>query len=299
MAITVNTNVGSLQVQRNLNSATAGAQKAMQRMTTGLRINNAGDDAAGLVISKTLEAQQRGSEVAILNSQNGTNMLQVAEGYLDTMQSNLLRIRDLTLQAMNGGQGLAEVKGLESEAKLRVDEINRISNGAKYGEFLLFNKAINAGDTDDNMILQIGAGYEAATNTINIKGVFINSELSKLTAVSPAASGIQALTFTDASTTTGIAGRTDFETLLQQIDAGVKAISERRGVIGASQNRLAGTVEALGIQNENLSAANSRIKDADIAKESSEYTKYSILQQASAALLVQANQTPNIALTLI
>ena len=117
MAIIVNTNVDSLKVQRNLNAATAGASKAMERMTTGLKINNASDDAAGLVISKGIETQQRGSEVAIKNAQNGINLLQTAEGNLDQVQNHLLAIHDLTLQAMNGVIRFLKYKLLKTKQK--------------------------------------------------------------------------------------------------------------------------------------------------------------------------------------
>ncbi len=290
MAITVNTNIGAMQAQRNLNIATNGMNKAMERLSTGLRINNAGDDAAGLMIAKSLESQQRGSEVAIKNSLDGTNMLQVAEGNLATMQDNLLRIRDLALQAMNGSNGLEQVKALSDEANLRAMEIERTATGAKYGDFTLFSSTNPA-----NIYLQVGAGWEKATNTIDIAGVFKEATFSLLTGSSMAATDFS---FMNAAGT-AVIDRAGFEQIIKDIDAGVKSISSRRGEIGATQARLEGTVEQLTIQNENLTAASSRIMDADIAQESSNFIKYQILQQASASLLVQANQTPNIAISLI
>ncbi len=288
MAIVVNTNIASLQAQRNLGSATIGMNKAMERLATGYKINNAGDDAAGLMISKSIEAQQRGSEVAIKNSQDGFNLLATAEGNLDTMQNNLLRIRDLCLQGMNGGQGPEQIAALAKEATLRMEEINRTSNGAKYGDFLLFDPART---TPEPILLQIGAGADKATNTVDVGAVFTKATFSSLTGAATAT--------VDFSSFTGATARDDFEELLNQLDTGIKAISARRGEIGATQNRLDSTVEQLTIQNENLSAANSRIKDADVARESSNFIKYQILQQASASLLTQANQTPSIALSLI
>jgi len=294
MAIIVNTNVDSLKVQRNLNAATAGASKAMERMTTGLKINNASDDAAGLVISKGIETQQRGSEVAIKNAQNGINLLQTAEGNLDQMQNHLMAIHDLTLQAMNGGYSVSEVQALENEAKSRAEEIDRIANGAMFNEFKLFDKDKTA--TTSTLQLQVGANSDAETNTISVNKVFYDARMSTLTG------GAGSATFSFTSGTAGsetIKTRAQFETLLEDVKTGIKEISERRGVIGASSVRLNAAVDNLTVQNENLAAANSRIKDADIAKESSNYTNKSILQQASASLLVQANQAPSIALTLI
>ena len=294
MAIIVNTNVDSLKVQRNLNSATAGASKAMERMTTGLKINNASDDAAGLVISKGIETQQRGSEVAIKNAQNGINLLQTAEGNLDQMQNHLMAIHDLTLQAMNGGYSVSEVQALENEAKSRAEEIDRIANGAMFNEFKLFDKDKTA--TTSTLQLQVGANSDAETNTISVNKVFYDATMSTLTG----GAGSATFAFTNgAAGSETIKTRAEFETLLEDVKTGIKEISERRGVIGASSVRLNAAVDNLTVQNENLAAANSRIKDADIAKESSNYTNKSILQQASASLLVQANQAPSIALTLI
>lgn len=287
MAIVVNTNIDSLRVQRNLNSASTNMSKAVERLTTGSKVNQAADDAAGFVIAKGLEAQQRGSVVAQNNAQTGINLLQTAEGNLDVIQDHLLRIRDLTLQAMNGGYSYDEVKAMEDEVLARTAEIDRISNGAKFNEFELFP----TGGADD-LVLQIGSNSDEATNTITVTGVFIEATTSVLTgrAGNP-------IKFTDG--VSDIVDLTEFRQILDDLDTGIKEISTRRGTIGAITNRLESAVEALDIQNENLLAAKSRIMDADIGEESSNYTKYQILQQASASLLVQANQSPSIALSLI
>lgn len=293
MPIIVNTNVDSLKVQRNLNKATTNASLAMERLTTGLKINFAGDDAAGLVISKGIETQQRGSEVAMKNAQNGINMLQTAEGNLDAMQEHLLSIHDLTLQAMNGGYSPVEVEALQNEAVARAQEIDRLANGAMFNEFKLFDPTIDSTNPKANLLLQIGANSDKDTNTIEVTRVFYDARMSTLTG------GVGSQTFTYLTPTGEIQDRADFETLLDKVKVGIKEISARRGVIGAATIRLNAAVDNLTIQNENLSAANSRIKDADIAKESSRYTNQTILQQASASLLVQANQAPSIALSLL
>ena len=286
MAIVVNTNVDSLKVQRNLNHATTNMSKAVERLTTGLKINQAADDAAGLVIAKGLEAQQRGSVVAQNNAQTGINLLQTAEGNLDVIQEHLLRIRDLTLQAMNGGYSAEEVQAMEDEVVERTAEIDRISNGAKFNEFQLFPTG-----GADPLVLQIGAQSDKATNTIEVEGVFTEATVSVLTGRVG-----QAIKFIDGG---DIIADADFRTMLDQIDVGIKEISTRRGTIGAITNRLNSAIDSLDIQNENLLAAKSRIMDADIGEESSNYTQYQILQQASASLLTQANQQPSIALSLI
>ena len=287
MAIVVNTNIDSLRVQRNLNSASTNMSKAMERLTTGSKVNQAADDAAGFVIAKGLEAQQRGSVVAQNNAQTGINLLQTAEGNFDVIQEHLLRIRDLTLQAMNGGYSYDEVKAMEDEVMARTAEIDRISNGAKFNEFALFPQG-----GGDDLVLQIGSNSDELTNTVTVADVFTEATVSVLTgrAGNP-------IRFTDGIS--DIVDLTEFRDILDAVDVGIKEISTRRGTIGAITNRLESAVEALDIQNENLLAARSRIVDADVGEESSNYTKYQILQQASASLLVQANQSPSIALSLI
>lgn len=286
MAIVINTNVDSIKVQRSLNSATTKAATAMERMTTGFKINQAADDAAGLVISKGLEAQQRGSVVAQNNAQTGINLLQTAEGNLDSIQNHLLRIRDLTLQAMNGGYSADEVKAMEDEVVARAAEIDRISNGAKFNEFSMFPTG-----TADPIVLQVGANSDKDTNTISVEGVFTEATVSVLTGRTG-----EPIKFLDGGAAIADA---DFRTLLDDLDTGIKEISKRRGTIGAITNRLNSAIDTLDVQNENLLAAKSRLMDADIGEESSNYTQNQILQQASASLLVQANQTPQIALSLI
>ncbi len=290
MAIVVNTNVQSLQVQTNLNNVSNAMNKAMERMTTGLKINSAADDAAGLVISKGIETQTRGSQVAKSNAQSGINLMETAEGNLAVMQDNFMRIRDLTLQAMNGGQTTDQLQALQDEATARLAEIDRIATGAKFNTFDLFGGATHDSDAEE-VTLQIGTGSDDAVDTITISDVFNDAHVSTLTGT-----GAFTSKFVDGADPAALA---DMQDQLDAIDAAIAEISARRGTIGAVTNRLDSVMSQLDTQYQNLSAANSRIVDADIATESSNYTKNSILQQASAALLVQANQQPNIALSLI
>ena len=286
MAIVVNTNIQSIQVQNSLNKVTNAMNTAMQRMSTGSKINSAADDAAGLVISKGIEVQTRGTQVANNNAQSGINLLQTAEGNLSVMQDNFMRIRDLTLQAMNGGQTDDQLQAMQEEAQARLAEIDRIATGAKFNTFDLFGGETHDSDAE-TVTLQIGTGSDGATNTIEIADVFNDAHVSTLTGQA---------TFTSAFVGTDLA---DMQAQLDQLDAAISEISTRRGTIGSTINRLNSAVEQLDTQYENLSAANSRITDADIATESSNYVQNQILQQASASLLVQANQQPNIALSLI
>ena len=290
MAIVVNTNIQSLQVQTNLNNVSDAMNQAMKRMTTGLKINSAADDAAGLVISKGIETQTRGSQVAKSNAQSGVNLMETAEGNLAVMQDNFMRIRDLTLQAMNGGQTTDQLQALQDEATARLAEIDRIATGAKFNTFDLFGGATHDSDAEE-VTLQIGTGSDDAVDTITISDVFNDAHVSTLTGT-----GAFTSKFVDGADPAAL---TDMQDQLDAIDAAIAEISSRRGTIGAVTNRLDSVMSQLDTQYQNLSAANSRIVDADIATESSNYTKNSILQQASAALLVQANQQPNIALSLI
>ena len=291
MAIVVNTNIQSIQVQNNLSKVTEAMNKAMERMTTGSKINSAADDAAGLIISKGIEVQTRGSQVALSNAQTGVNLLETAEGNLAIMQDNFMRIRDLTLQAMNGGQTEEQLGALEEEARARLAEIDRIATGAKYNTFDLFGGETHD-STDESVTLQIGTGSDGSTNTLSITGVFNDAHVSTLTGT--------------AAFTSKFTGHADYDTgltamqqQLDQLDAAITEISTRRGSIGSASNRLESAMQQLDTQYENLTAANSRITDADIATESSNYVQYQILQQASASLLTQANQQPSIALSLI
>ena len=286
MAIVVNTNVQSIQVQNNLNRVTDAMNTAMERMTTGSKINSAADDAAGLVISKGIEVQTRGTQVASDNAQSGVNLLQTAEGNLAVMQDNFMRIRDLTLQAMNGGQTDEQLQAMQEEATARLAEIDRIATGAKFNTFDLFGGETRDG-ADETVTLQIGTGSDGATNTIEIADVFNDAHVSTLTGQA---------TFTSSFVGTDL---TEMQAQLDQLDTAITEISSRRGTIGSTINRLDSAMDQLDTQYENLSAANSRITDADIATESSNYIKNQILQQASASLLTQANQQPNIALSLI
>ena len=239
MAIVVNTNIQSIKVQNNLNSVTEAMNTAMERMTTGLKINSAADDAAGLVISKGIEVQTRGSQVAKSNAQSGVNLLQTAEGNLAVMQDNFMRIRDLTLQAMNGGQTQEQLEAMQEEATARLAEIDRIATGAKFNSFDLFGGATHDSDAEE-VTLQIGTGSETATNTITISDVFNDAHVSSLT-------GQAAFTskFVDGTDPAQLA---DMQAQLDQVDVAITEISSRRGTIGAVSNRLSSAMEQLDTQ---------------------------------------------------
>jgi len=278
MSIVVNTNIDSILVQRSLVKATAGISRSIERLSTGYRINNAADDAAGLTISEGLAAQARGSTVASDNAQTGINLLQTAEGDLSIIQDNLQRIRDLTVQAANGAYGTEERIAIEKEVVARLKEINRLANSSKFNSINLLN------GEGTNLVLQIGPNTEASFNSLDIGG-----PLSKATYTSLGIVSLDTAYSTSASAAS----------FLREIDIAIKAVSERRSEIGSLQNRLESTIDSLEIKSQNLEAAESRIRDVDIADEASNLAKNQILQQASSSLLAQANQAPAIALSLI
>lgn len=264
-------------VQRNLSKATSNLATSMQRLSTGMKINNAGDDAAGLALSEKINGQLSSSDVCKNNAQTGLNMLSIADGDLDVINQNLQRIKDLAVQSANGVYSDEERLSMDQEVQLRLEEINRIADSSSFSDMNLLDGSIA------DMVLQIGAGSDIDQNTIDISGAFQEAHVSSL--------GIQA----DASVSTVDAART----MIDAIDAAVNNISSRRSIIGASMNRLDSTIDRIDIRKENLQSTYSTIRDTDIASESSELTKQQILQQSAATLLQQANQTPSLALTLI
>ena len=277
--IIVNTNLPSMMVQRNLNKATASLNTAIERMTTGLKINRAADDAAGLYVANGLETQIRGSEICESNLQTGINILQIAEGDLSLIQEHISRIRDLATQAASDYYTSDARSAMASEAQARYDEITRVANASNFNGMDLLSSSASS-----TLRLQVGPDAAEATNAITISGVFGDATASTL--------GLTDVTAAFASASSAASYLTTCDTALSNV-------TTRRSAIGAIQNRLDSAYDSLTVQVENLSAAKSTIMDADIAKESSNYTKQQILQQASASLLVQANQAPSIALNLI
>ena len=279
MPITVNTNLPSLMVQRNLNAATNNLNTAIERMTTGLKINKAADDAAGLYVANGLDIQIRGSEIAEGNIQTGLNLLQIAEGDLSLIQDHITRIRDLATQAASDYYTTDARNAMAAEAGARVQEIDRLAAASNFNNLHLLD------GSRASLRLQVGPGAAPATNAIFVTGVFASADSTSI--------GIT----TAVSTAFGSA--TTAAAFLVQCDTALNDVTNRRSAIGAIQNRLQSAYDSLLVQVENVTSAKSTIMDADIAKESSEYTKQQILQQASASLLVQANQAPSIALNLI
>ncbi len=274
MALTINTNVASLNAQRNLSSTQLQLSKSMERLSSGLRINRAGDDAAGLAISQNMQANIRSMNQAVRNANDGISLVQTAEGALNETSNILLRMRELGTQAANGVLSQSQRDNIQVEFKNIQDEIDRISAVTDFNGTKLLNGALSAGTS-----LQIGTGT-TANDTISV--TIGNNNTATLSVSANFVS------------TQGAA-----QSALTAIDSAIQAVSTARGNLGAVQNRLQSTINNLQVAVENTSAANSRIVDVDVAAESANMTKAQILAQAGVSVLSQANQAPQLALKLL
>ncbi|MPQ67474.1 MULTISPECIES: flagellin domain-containing protein [unclassified Pseudomonas] len=282
MALSVNTNVTSLAVQQNLNRAAGSLSTAMQRLSSGLKINSAADDAAGLQISTRMSSQIRGQTVAIKNANDGISLAQTADGAMATDTDILQRMRELAVQARNGTNSTADQTATNSEFAQMSDELTRISASTQInGKFLL-------NGTAGVVTLQVGSNTGSA-NQISL------TLSSKFDAVSLSVdSGTLVLTGA-----TSAAAASNIDNAITAIDAAIAAIGATRANLGASQNRLTSTISVLNNVTQNVTAAQGRVQDTDFAAETAELTKQQTLQQASTSVLAQANQLPSAVLKLL
>ena len=276
MTQVINTNVMSLNAQRNLSTTSASMATTVQRLSSGLRINSARDDAAGLAISQRMTAQIRGMEQAIRNANDGISLAQTAEGALGEIANNLQRIRELAVQAANGTYEAEDKEALQKEVQQLKDEILRVVDSTKFNGRQLLN-------ADTTISIQVGA---SATDQDKID-ISLND-------IKTALSGI-----TDAAFTVGNMNAGDAATQLDDLDEALQVVNEARADLGAIQNRFASAIANLQVSSENLQASRSRIQDADYAKETAELTRTQILQQAGTAMLAQAKAIPQSVLSLL
>ena len=306
MAIIVNTNMSALKTQKNLNNATNSLNTALERMSTGLKINRAGDDAAGLYVATGLETQIRGSKVAQNNVETGNNVLSIMEGDLDVILDNLNRIRDLAVQAANSVYSEDAMGAMSDEVKQRLEEINRISAASNFNGLTLLDG--NSKLAEQGLRLQVGANADEAGNCIKIDADFF-ATMNSSTLGATTKTGIEldsGITAADglsgkdmANVKAAFASASAAAQYINMLDTAINDISNKKATIGATMNRLDAAASSLVTTIENNTAAKSTIMDADIAAESAEYTKAQILQQTSSALLVQANALPQIAISLV
>ena len=303
MALTINTNISSLVAQKNLSNATESLNKAIERMTTGYKINHAGDNAAGYSIARNWETQLGSLDVAADNAAMGSDMMSTLEDHYSLISSHLQRVRDLTEQAANGTYGADSLKAIRSEIKARLDEVDRIASNCEYnGRKMMLGEG--EGAITGAIDLQVGL-YSSDDSQIELSAdLFKSAKISGLftaaicgtayadaDAVATACTGYKA----DGTAQSGVVP----SEMLTKIDKVIKEISNRTTTLGAAQNRIDSAIESIGVQSENITSSLSTLRDADISKESSNYIKAQILQQAAATLLSTANQTPSIALNLL
>lgn len=276
MALVISTNVASLNAQKNLNTTNRSMKQSLARLSSGQRINQAADDAAGLAISERLKGQIRGLGQAQRNANDGVSLVQVAEGGLNEVSSMLIRLRELSVQAASDTIGDTERKFLDVEYQQLKSEIQRIAEVTDFNGLDLLN------GTGGVIDIQVGVNNDNFRDRISFNASAANSSLEAL--------GLSA---------EAIATKAGAKSGLDVIDNAMVSVNAMRANFGAMQNRLNSTINNLSIAHENLSAANSRVRDADIAHESAELTRNSILMQAGVSVLSQANQMQNAALKLL
>ena len=274
MALTVNTNLASIQAQRSLSRVTEQLGTSFRRLSTGLRIASAADDAAGLAISERLRAQVRSMDQARRNANDGISMVQTAEGALNESGDLLIRLRELAVQASNGTVSAADRDTLQQEFADLVDEVDRIAQSTEFNDIKLLD------GSQASVSFHVGIGTTAGIDTLDVA----------LDSARAADLGIDAL---------DIGSSGDPSAAIDAIDDAIDGVSGLRGRLGAMQNRLGSTINNLAAQTENLSAAESRIRDVDVAYETAQLTKLQIMQQAAISVLGQTNALPQAALRLL
>ena len=282
MALTVNTNTTSLGVQKNLNRATDALSTSMTRLSSGLKINSAKDDAAGLQIATRMTSQIRGQTMAIKNANDGISIAQTAEGAMQEQTNILQRMRELAVQSRNDTNSKDDRDALNKEFQSMLTEIDRIANSTQLnGKNLLDGSA-------SSMVFQVGSNADS-NNQISID---LTRKLTSGGALS-ALNG-KSITGTDSATASAT-----FQNAMSAIDSALQSINDVRADLGAAQNRLTSTINNLQNINENAEAARGRVQDTDFAAETAQLTKQQTLQQASTSVLAQANQLPSAVLKLL
>jgi flagellin len=295
MALVINYNQSSIGAQRSVSAAQAIFHGAIEKLSSGLRINKAADDSAGLAVSEKLKNQVRGLNQAQRNAQDSISLLQVAEGALNEVHGILGRVRELSVQSANDTLTNSDRTHIQQEVDALLSEIDRISTSTQFNTIKLFD-ASTAGYT-----FHVGANHDDGTAAIN--EITFTLGASALGFAGATDGQINSTTLNNIadlkSSGAGVATQTAANAAISSLDLAIEAISSYRGAIGSMQNRLTSQINSLGVAAENVGAANSRIRDADIAQAVSEMTRAQILQQSSMAVLAQANQQPQSVLQLL
>ena len=304
MALTINTNMSSMLVQSNLSKATTALNKAIERMTTGYKINHASDNAAGYSIARNWEARLGSLDVAADNAATGADMLSTLEDHYSLISQHIQRVRDLTEQAANGTYGSQSLKAINSEIKARLQEVDRIAENCEFGgQRMMVGKlqglAIQVGIDGDSDRSQITLNNSLFKSGM-VKDLF-GAEIGQATTATDKDVAVQEVANLCSGYDVGQKKKTSTNAsdMLVKLDKVINEISTRVTTLGAAQNRIESAITSIGVQAENITSSLSTLRDADVATESSNYIKAQILQQASATLLSTANQTPSIALNLL
>ncbi len=276
MGLRINTNVASLNAQRNLRGTRLQLNKSLEKLSSGQRINRAGDDAAGLAISENLKAQVRGLGQAERNAEDGISLVQIAEGALSEVSNILIRLRELAVQAASDTIGPTERKFLNVEFEQLTSEVDRIANSTEFNRVPLLNGTgavfdIQIGTRNDPIADRLT--FDASSADVNVAALGLNLA--------------------------SVADKISAQNSLASIDQSIISVSGIRADFGALQNRLQSTINNIAVSIENLSAANSRVRDTDVAAETANLTKNNILMSAGTSVLAQANSSTKNALSLI
>jgi flagellin len=274
MSMSIRTNVASLNAQRNIFSTQMSLDSSLSRLSSGYRITKAGDDAAGMGISVNLEAQIRSYNQASRNAQDGVSVIQTGEGALNEITNILIRMRELAMQSASDGMGETERGYIQLETTSLTEEIDRIANATEFNGQKLLNS------TATTLTFQVGIRNISANDRISVTTVDVGATTL----------GVDGLSLSSA---------TSARLALSALDAAIQSVSEARAKLGAAGNRLTNVINSIQVASENISAANSRIRDVDVAEESSRLTRSQILLQAGISVLTQANQAPQTALKLL
>ena len=307
MALYVNTNVSSLNAKRMLSNSTTSLDTTYKRLASGLRINSAKDDAAGLQISNRLTSQINGLEQGNRNAQDGISYAQTAEGAMDEMTTMYQRIRTLALQSANGTNSAKDREALQQEVTQLCTEIDRISKDTTFGGEKLLDGSKDQVDfqvgADANQKISVSLALGAQKDKgFDIEGVASVAKAGKAVDTTDTAAGARTGFSTDAVSKKkvfNIATAEDAQKVLENIDGFISTVDSKRAELGAVQNRLESTIRNQSNVSENVSDARSRIRDTDFATETANMTQQSIIQQASQSILSQANQRPQLALSLL
>jgi len=332
MAMTINTNVASLNAQRNLSLSSGALSTSMQRLSSGLRVNSAKDDAAGLAIAERMNAQTKGLAVAARNANDGISLAQTAEGALSKVGDMLQRVRELAVQSANATNSSTDREAMQAEVKQLTNEIDRVAktssfNGTKLlnGDFAgaVFQIGASAGDN-----ITVGSIANATAGNLGKAFVYTSTDTDTGSTLAVAAASAKAkneaavgtsaasyvvadgsnwkvTTLTEGGATASNVGALDISSqtgawvAMKVVDKALDEVNTSRGQLGALQTRFEKTVENIDIQNENISAARGRIVDADFAAETANLSRSQILQQAGTAMVAQANQLPQQVLSLL